>query len=122
MIVKTSQCFQKLFDDKLISLTVIPYTDALLISLGSKGLLGFIHESSCNTSAGLHLPISHRIMLGDRDDLVTSVFAQKLAEEVIQLSGTRRVVLSLSLEEKTMKEREKSKVICQWVLDCLQSV
>lgn len=63
--MKESQSFQSGINGIHMNLTIIPYTNACVIAVGPKGLLGFMHESVCTNLAVS--PITHRILLGDRE-------------------------------------------------------
>lgn len=110
---------QKTFGDISLNLTIVTYTDAYFISLGTRGLLGFMHETVSN-NPGLTAE-SHRILLGDRDDLVSSLFAERLGKRLISVrgSGVNKVVTSLSVPKELLIDKESTVAIVEWTLSCI---
>lgn len=78
-----------------------------------------MHETVSN-NPGL-TPESHRIVLGDRDDLVSALFAEKLGSRAIRTSGTgvHKIVSSLSVPKELMVNREAGEAIMDWTLSCM---
>lgn len=112
---------QKTFGDVPLNITVVTYTDAFFISLGTRGLLGFMHET-VSSNPGL-TPESHRILLGDRDDLVSALFAERLSNHLIKKSGcgVNKVITSLSVPKELLMNKETADSIIDWTLSCLSS-
>jgi hypothetical protein len=110
---------QQAFGGTLLTLTVVTYTDAYLISLGTRGLFGFMHETSSNNT-GL-TPDSHRILLGDRDDLVSALFAEKLGSRAMRTgsAGLHKIVSSLSVPKELMMNKDSADAIVDWTLSCI---
>jgi len=86
-------CHSENFD-----VSIIPYTDAIFISASRKSShLGMMLCLERNPEiASIN---SQRTMLGDRDDLVTPIFAEKLASRLwaVLPSSINRAVLSVDL-------------------------
>lgn len=96
-----------------ITSTIIPFTDALLVTIGTTKQLGFMHESTRTGPSGA--PASHRVMLGDRDDLVGRIFGERLGEEILKVSAANRVVLSIGLPREVMADYTKCNEIVTWL-------
>jgi hypothetical protein len=116
--MKESQSYHKDFNGVPMSLTIIPYTNSCVIAVGPKGLLGFMHESACTNLAVS--PITHRVLLGDRDDLVAPIFCQQLGDRMLQMLRTQRVVVISSVGREMLIEAETMKQITGWVVESVQ--
>lgn len=95
-----------------LTLVIVPYATALIISLGTKALSGTFIEVQVNqvTSTCLHTPL-----LGDRANLVAPVFAEKLAAELKPPRDVTRLLLALSVPNDVMMNRAHAEELVKWV-------
>ena len=115
--MKESRSLQRDFNGAIMNLTIIPYTDAYFIAVGSRGLLGLMHESVCTNQAVS--PITHRVLLGDRDDLATPIYCEKLAKRVMGQARKQRVIISCSVGKDVLMKPEVSMELTSWILQSL---
>jgi hypothetical protein len=116
-MVKEACRLESSFREHTVSLTIIPYSDAIILTVGTKGLLGSIYECSCPNLAVSAL--QHRQILGDRDDLAGNIFAQRLGENVLRRSKLKRIVLVNSLPKDLLMDADVRTGVEQWVLGSL---
>lgn len=93
----------KLYQSENFAVSIIPYTDAIFISASrNSSHLGMMFGLERN----VEIPSmnSQRILLGDREDLMTTIFAEKLASRLWAFlpSSINRAVLSIDLGHDSM--------------------
>lgn len=78
-----------------------------------------MHESVCTNLAVS--PITHRILLGARDDLVTPIFCQQLGDKLIRTLRMERIVMNCSVGKDLLMAATTVRQITSWVVDSVEA-
>ncbi len=110
----------EVFGGEEFALTIVNYADGCIICLGTRGLLGTLYQiiPSSHPTPTIDMSYTLTTLLGDRDDLASSILAGHLYSNILRPTLSKsihRIVLSLSIPRHLIADKALIEQLTQWL-------